>query len=79
MNGEVVKLKYPATVAKSYRYRGAVENHNFLSYYGRTNTQIGLEIPYGKSWWSIQIFAFFVACTKLNVYLSGGGCLDKGG
>ena len=34
VNEEVVNLNYPEVVTDHYRYRGSVENHNFLIHNG---------------------------------------------
>ena len=41
-NREVFKFKYPEVFANNYRYRGAVDNHNFLRHDGGTKSQFGL-------------------------------------
>ena len=61
VNWEIVKFQYPEVVADHYRYRGAVENHNALSHDNGTKSQSFLESKWGMIWWSIQVFAFFVA------------------
>ena len=57
VNGEVVKLNYHMIVADSYRYGGSVENHNALMHYGGTKPQCVLEIAWGTTWWTIQVFS----------------------
>ena len=34
------------------------------------NPKIGLESKWETTWWPIQVFAFFIACTEVNVYLA---------
>ena len=70
MNGEVVKFKYPEVVADHYRYRGEVENHNELRHNGGNKYKIGLESKRGTTWWPIQVFSLFIACTEVNAYLA---------
>ena len=70
VNGKVVKFKYPEVVADHYRYRGAVENCNTLRHDGEEKAQIVLESAWVTTWWSIQVFTFFIACTKVNAYMA---------
>ena len=77
VNVEVVKFKYTAIVADDYIYRGAVDNHNALRYDVGTKSQIGLESAWGTTWWSTQLFAFFIACTEVNAYLAMKYLLKK--
>ena len=69
VNGEVVKFNYPAVVADHYRYKGSVDNHNYLRNDDRNNSQICLEIAWGTTCWPIRLFAFFIACNEVDVYL----------
>ena len=70
VNGEIVKFKYSSIVANHYRYRRAVDNNNDLRHDGGIKSQIGLESVRGTTWWPIQVFAFFVACTEVDAYLA---------
>ena len=67
-NGEIVKFKYPQVVAYNYRYRGAVDNHHAFRNDGGIKYQFGLESKWGTTWWLIQVFDFFIACTEVNAY-----------
>ena len=70
VNGDIVKFKYPEVVVDHYIYRGAMENHNGLRHYGGTKSKFGLDSKCGTTWWPIQVFAFFIACTEVNAYLA---------
>ena len=70
VNGDVFKLKYPGVVADYYRYRGKVDNHVALRHDDDTKSQFGLESKWGTTLWPIRVFAFFISCTEVNVYLA---------
>ena len=69
MNGEVDSFKYHDIVADHYRYRRAVGNCNSLRRDGGTKSQFFLDSAWGTAWWTIQVFALFVACTEVNAYM----------
>ena len=68
--GQVFNFKYFEFVAGQYRYKGVVENNNALRHYGRNKSQVGLASSWGTTWLPIQVFAFFVACTEVNTYIT---------
>ena len=70
VNEEIFKFKYPEVVEDHYRYMGGVDNHNALRHDGKAKSQFGLESKWGTTWYPIQVFAFFIACTEVNVYLA---------
>ena len=77
VNGGVVKLKYPEVVLDHYRYRRAVDNNNALINYGGIKSQIGLGGAWGTTLWPILFFAFFIACTEVNAYMTTKYFLKK--
>ena len=77
LNGEVLKFKYPEVVSDHYRYRWAVENQNEHSNDGVTKYQICLYSSQITTWWNIQVFVFFTACTEVNAYLQTKHFLKK--
>ena len=68
-NGTRKRLNHPEVVSDPYKYRGSVDNHNALSHYGKTESQIGLYIAWGTTWYPIWVFDFSKACTEINTYL----------
>ena len=47
-----------------------MENNNTLRHDVGTESQIGLDYAWGTTWYPIQVFAFFIACTEVNEYLA---------
>ena len=47
-----------------------MESYNALRHDGGNKYQFGFESKWGKNWWPIRIFAFFIACTEVNAYLA---------
>ena len=47
-----------------------MDNNNLLNNDGGKNSQIGLVSAHGTTFWPIRVFAFFMACTEVNVYLT---------
>ena len=69
VNGEVFKFKYPEVVADDLNYMGSVNNHNALSHDGRTKYQFFWDSAWETTWWTIRVFAFFIAFTEATIYL----------
>ena len=53
VNGGVVKFNYPVVIPGNYRYKGVVENHDYLGDSDGTKSQIGLESTWVTTWWTI--------------------------
>ena len=50
-----------------------MDNHNGLIHDGGNKYQIGLESARGTTWWTIQVFTFFLKCTEVSTYLAMEG------
>ena len=58
VNWDVVHFNYPEVVEDHYRYRGAVDNNNYLKHDGGNKPQIILESKWGTTGGSFK-FLFF--------------------
>ena len=58
------------SIADIYRYMWTSDIHNEMRHDGVTNYQNGLDSEWVTTWWTIQVFDLFIACTKSNAYLS---------
>ena len=47
-----------------------MDKNNALRYDGGIKYQTNLESAWGTTWWTIQVFAFFMVYTEVNVYLT---------
>jgi Transposase IS4 len=62
---EKLEFQYPELISNHYKYRGLVDSHN-----AQRQAPISLEETWATKSWSNRVFAFLLAVSEINVYLS---------